>query len=1692
MVAGVTERLGVPPETEILTIDTEEVEAFFHPTSRTIVFSRGFARYLLERGLPLSEDHVAAVLGHELEHAHVIGDDYIKRVKSGYLERLKASQNHAEEYRADAEAMSRLSRAGYNPQAVVEMLKAFSLTHGRSDLGHPEQIDRIRKLEDRLADDEHPLSHTTKELTPINAELLTWFSGNSEVYDRTEQLIHSSPQDLEQKVLESETQDEFWTAYEVEQHAERVGAAKEILSQNPEAVDNLFKKLMIIRALGSQSLFLDGKAIERGKEIGDIWLAEFFKYKDGPGGGYVLSGAIGRVDAEAVQKLSPASRFRDLIDTYNPGQATIDSALDALKDLDQRVEAVINTIFDRISGVDLSEEQQQFIQQLKQCLSSNTVNDDVFLTVFYNVDQNSQNMRYQESVVKSQSRGLRAPEHSSESLYDLSNPSVRESIVGMLKTGIALSMIENMPNPNSATVEHLATVISRDTHLPSEASQVLSQIMLFGEEGQPWKDYLDSLDRSQLPEIIKSIQLLTDGSNSLRMSPLRRLHQSYSASESSIYWRKPFAGGGTFHIDASGITLLKMLPGNNLLKRGYPPDYSEGWGSPPLENINLALNEWNVVVEGQGSHGAWSMRDIWVLKQYTSKLTQGLPVEDDLQKSASEVTYLNATTSLNAEELSILMDHSPWDTQTLLRRLTGITKLPHNADTSEERLSIFKTLRQAYDLYKNNPFEEKTEYDYYYPTLDTLASHMVDVLTQELAEKGATQEEATVLAIKQLTTEGISINYTSAKDVVEKFGKLSDEQLDELISFFKQRENDSNQEELLETLIIFSQIPKSEKGIEFLRGGLKLGSELGNIINSKIVVTSLLEVHGEHAADWVLENIPVSNRNTRDWLLIALIDYAPSDELRTRFIAQAEGNFIHSPDTFSQKKDSTFPFKSYFMYKSQLTFPSKEQERDFFDHYYRGEGRISEAFDDLLARRHPFTTFSYKTQEQLKDSSVMDAGDSGSSHQRFQAQLLLNSEGTLFNLEQPFSQRLEELNGLAPFPSAVKDVYLEMMLGQQLRDLATDAERVELGKKVLGLFTGKSPIRTQLAVPIFRMDITANPGIIKDYDLFMETMSFYLTEPSLSRNYFLNKLEGSISLTPEQLKNITALRLSSEGKKTDDDNAPMTFVANRLGEINREERIKTVLWIMGISSTKPKTAQSAEEEFDGHLDSFPKAVLGSTDDEKQVFFQRLFLGAEGIVDLDAVPEEQRSAAINQRKEFLNALASSLLPDTMPKADLFRDVFVNILESSDASHASRILIKLINRFSEERIAGRQLPPEEVVAIGLNELGVVGKKVAQSLAELDWVPQAYKATLRRSQTEGEVVTKRALFSLASDAGLLDESAPISITSFDDFAGAASNKQAIMLTVDVKEDMPELSKGSHVVVGKFKRPSAQKTENINHDLRVLKGILDVLGREGYGGVLPRDFSAQISDAVNRELDFAQEKVFSQEIREDINTRNSKRRFKISVPTIYSTSDDVMLESVAPGISLRAYKDLREQGYEKLADSEYGGLSERSINQTVVTEALAQLITTGNLHADLHPGNIFVDNQGNLTLIDLGMHEKLSTDERLNTISLITGLAIGNDSYVKTALKNLGWDLGQTALDLRRFNFAENTVRLLRASQRASTSPPELLSSVILATSKLTTYTSGFSNAELLRMLLEAVNRREAPMIAKHLVQSGRRSLR
>jgi len=191
--------------------------------------------------------------------------------------------------------------------------------------------------------------------------------------------------------------------------------------------------------------------------------------------------------------------------------------------------------------------------------------------------------------------------------------------------------------------------------------------------------------------------------------------------------------------------------------------------------------------------------------------------------------------------------------------------------------------------------------------------------------------------------------------------------------------------------------------------------------------------------------------------------------------------------------------------------------------------------------------------------------------------------------------------------------------------------------------------------------------------------------------------------------------------------------------------------------------------------------------------------------------------------------------------LFRKIFENLLSNATPARGTQILSRLISEMSKKGIEGVELDNPTLANIMLSECGVIGKKIAQGLAGLPWLKEnhpKYAKSLSETQTSStNTVPKRALFEYAEAEGLLDGSKGIKILSFDKLLGAASNKQACLITVEVTDSSCGLPYGEHQIVGKFKRPSAQKTQNLEHDLELAESILNTISEE-VGDKVPAGF--------------------------------------------------------------------------------------------------------------------------------------------------------------------------------------------------------------------------------------------------------------
>ena len=199
----------------------------------------------------------------------------------------------------------------------------------------------------------------------------------------------------------------------------------------------------------------------------------------------------------------------------------------------------------------------------------------------------------------------------------------------------------------------------------------------------------------------------------------------------------------------------------------------------------------------------------------------------------------------------------------------------------------------------------------------------------------------------------------------------------------------------------------------------------------------------------------------------------------------------------------------------------------------------------------------------------------------------------------------------------------------------------------------------------------------------------------------------------------------------------------------------------------------------------------------------------------------------------------------------------------------------------------------------------------------------------------------------------------------------------------------KGQDVIV-KVKRPNIEKV--VEEDIKVLKKIVpfamkfvDPNLRYSADAML-----SQFIETIHEEMDYRIESQNLKTIK-----RNLRNYPKVIIPTVmedYSSKNVLVMEYV-PGIKITNVKALDEAGINR--------------EQLVVRAHkvfFTMLLRHEIFHADPHPGNISVTNDGSLILYDFGMVGRLDTQTRLKLIRLYLALVEKDPPRTVNAMDDLG----------------------------------------------------------------------------------------
>ena len=142
-------------------------------------------------------------------------------------------------------------------------------------------------------------------------------------------------------------------------------------------------------------------------------------------------------------------------------------------------------------------------------------------------------------------------------------------------------------------------------------------------------------------------------------------------------------------------------------------------------------------------------------------------------------------------------------------------------------------------------------------------------------------------------------------------------------------------------------------------------------------------------------------------------------------------------------------------------------------------------------------------------------------------------------------------------------------------------------------------------------------------------------------------------------------------------------------------------------------------------------------------------------------------------------------------------------------------------------------------------------------------------------------------------------------------------------------------------------------------------------------------LREITNIEMDLRFEAAAANELYE-----NTKNDLGFNVPKIYwpYTSKKVLTLDKVVGISIREEALLNEKGIEL-----------KKLAENLIQHFLKQAVRDGFFHGDMHQGNLFVDNDGNIIPVDFGIMGRLDENNRRYLAEILYGF-IQRD-YIKVA---------------------------------------------------------------------------------------------
>lgn len=301
----------------------------------------------------------------------------------------------------------------------------------------------------------------------------------------------------------------------------------------------------------------------------------------------------------------------------------------------------------------------------------------------------------------------------------------------------------------------------------------------------------------------------------------------------------------------------------------------------------------------------------------------------------------------------------------------------------------------------------------------------------------------------------------------------------------------------------------------------------------------------------------------------------------------------------------------------------------------------------------------------------------------------------------------------------------------------------------------------------------------------------------------------------------------------------------------------------------------------------------------------------------------------------------------------------------------------NGLMSRHIDASALP--EGVRHTLEEAGGIFVKLGQvASTRNDVLPQAWCDELGKLRSGAAPASEDSIRPLLERE--LDGLVEVLYAEFD-WTPLASASIAQVYTATLRDGTP--------VVVKAQRPGLERRMEV--DRGAILQIARMIERHTPLGlsVKPTDLATEFLDNVAEELDFAIEARNARELADGL-AAFPGLRIPATYPELSNTR--VLTEERVTGTSIADVDALRAAGVDPAEASE-----------RLITAFLNQIFEVGVFHADPHPGNILVEPDGTIVLIDLGAIGRLGPGQRAATLELLVSASLGDAAGLRVALTEI-----------------------------------------------------------------------------------------